>query len=243
MAPPEIKRKEKLIVDSTNCTPTWMVTMGDAMSLLLCFFVLMLNFGSLHSDELINVFGVLRGGNEIMKVESTGKTTPRSGSKVEDEFAPVVLRNTRVPLHLRDLKRKLAAEGYTHNVTIEELESGIRFRIRESLLFTDDGKVSSSGEDLLHDIANLLQATPNEVRLYGPGGIGDAAAAGAYAKSLAIAEFFVGRGHLARERFGIGAKLFSAVPTDATFDIQLREKAGSKELTFADLWDQEEWRQ
>ena len=52
------------------------VTMGHAMSLLLCFFVMMLNFGSLYSDELANLFGVPSGGNEIMPVRSTGQLVP-----------------------------------------------------------------------------------------------------------------------------------------------------------------------
>jgi hypothetical protein len=236
--PPEFKKKEKLIIDSTNCTPTWMVTMGDAMSLLLCFFVMMLNFGSLHSDELINVFGVLSGGNEIMPVQSTGLERPRSKSAEEDEFAPVVLRNTDVPRHLKDLKRKLAAEGYTHNVTIDELKNGIRFRIDEAVLFAADATISPRGQDVLLDIVNLLQGTGNEIRLSACGSPDPNGTDTAYAKSLCVADFLADQGHLPRRRFGIGARFGD---DRAVFEIQLMEKAGTKQLQFADLWKREEW--
>jgi len=108
------------------------------MSLLLCFFVMMLNFGSLHSDELANLFGVLSGANEIMPVKSTGQLVPRNQSK--DTAAAVVIRKSQVPARVNDLQRQLAASGFQHHISIEQLRNGLRVQISESLLLASHNK-------------------------------------------------------------------------------------------------------
>lgn len=237
----EIPKKQKLIVDSTNSCPSWMVTMGDAMSLLLCFFVMMLNFGSLHSDELMNVFGVLAGGNQSVTSESAGRERPRKRADETDEVAPVVLRRTEIAKHLSDLERRLAAEGYTQHIRVEELHSGLRVRIDEAVLFEGDQELTAGGQTVLRGVLNIFQGTPNEIRLAATSDPDDSAPGRAYARTVAVADFLVAEGGIERARIGCGER-GSDPEQPATFDLQLMERLGTKQLTFADLWDQGEWR-
>ena len=64
--PPPKRKKAEL-----TC-PEWMMTMGDAMSLLLCFFVLLL---TMEEAKLMNVSGVLQGANAPADFESYKDTS------------------------------------------------------------------------------------------------------------------------------------------------------------------------
>jgi len=240
MPVPEVPRKQKLIVDSTNSTPGWMVTMGDSMSLLLCFFVMMLNFGSLRSDELINIFGVLSGGKIIVPVVGTGNELVRQRQPGIDENAPVALRRAGIPKHLGDLQRRLAAEGYNHHVSLTDLQHGLRIRFGEDILFEADGAISPAGRTVLRDVVNIFQGTPNEIRLTAAIARNGAEAESAYGKALAVADFLVVEGGLSRSRISCGAHgtEFGQPPV---FDLLLMEKADTKQLAFADLWKEGDW--
>lgn len=236
MPVPVIPKKQKPIVDMTNCTPAWMVTMGDAMSLLLCFFVMLLNFGSLHSDELINVFGVLTGSREIASISGGRNELARWRQSGPDENAPVVLRRAGIPRHLGDLQRRLAAEGYTHQVHLAELDHGMRIRFAAHLLFQEDGGLAPAGRRLLRDVVNILQGTANEIRLTAALYRNGTDAEAAYEKTRAVADFLVAEGGLSRSRLSCGAHGID-YGREAFFDLMLMEKADTKQLKFADLWD------
>lgn len=49
-------KKERKKPEEITC-PEWMMIMGDAMSLLLTFFVLLLTFSSMNDANLMNVMG------------------------------------------------------------------------------------------------------------------------------------------------------------------------------------------
>jgi hypothetical protein len=218
-----------------------MVTMGDSMSLLLCFFVMMLNFGSLRSDELINIFGVLSGGKVIVPIMRTGQEMARQRMLGEDENSPIVLRQAGIPRHLADLRRRLAAEGYANNVSLADLKYGLRIRFADELLFHEDGTISADGRNLLADVVNIFQGSPNEIRLTASIAQNGASAETAYTKALAVAEFLVAEGRVSRARISCGAH-GTEFGQPLVFDLMLMEKADTKQLSFEDLWEDGEWR-
>ncbi len=238
---PEVPRKQKPIVDATNSCPSWMVTMGDSMSLLLCFFVMMLNFGSLRSDELMNIFGVLSGGKVIVPILSTGQEMARQRLVGEDENSPVALRQAGIPKHLGDLRRRLAAEGYAHHVSLADLKYGLRIRFLEGVLFQEDGVLSPEGRKLLGDVVNIVQGTPNEIRLATTSARNGAELEAAYGKALAVADFLVAEGGVSRSRISCGTHSVE-FGQPLAFDLMLMEKAETKQLSFADLWEEGDWR-
>ncbi len=67
--PPPKRKKAEL-----TC-PEWMMTMRDAMSLLLCFFVLLLTISTMEEAKLMDVSGVLQGANAPADFESYKDTS------------------------------------------------------------------------------------------------------------------------------------------------------------------------
>ena len=238
---PEVPKKQKLIVDATNSCPSWMVTMGDSMSLLLCFFVMMLNFGSLRSDELMNVFGVLTGGKIIVPILGTGQEMVRQRLAGEDENSPVVLRQAGIPRHLADLRRRLAAEGYAQHVSLADLKYGLRIRFPEGVVFQADGALSPEGRKLLGNVVNIFQGTPNEIRLTATSARNGSEGEAAYGKALAVADFLAAEGGISRSRISCGTHGVE-FGQPLVFDLMLMEKADTKQLSFEDLWEEGEWR-
>lgn len=241
MPVPEIPKKEKPLVDITNCTPLWMVTMGDSMSLLLCFFVMMLNFGSIHSEELMNIVGAFSGGREIMRPSAaTAKESWHRRKDAEIQPAPVLLRLSDIPRRLQDTERRLAASGFERHIAVKQLEAGILVRIDDQLLFDSPGKLAPAGERALRDIVNLLEAVGNEVRLRADMDDGEAAGE-AHARSAAVAAFLMTQGAIDRRRVGFAARSIEAPDSPRTFEIMLMESPDTRQLGFSDLWNREEW--
>ena len=82
----EEPKKEKKKPEELTC-PEWMMTMGDCMSLLLCFFVLLLTFSTQEDAKLMNVLGVLQGANapgEIDVVEDPSMHRDEGKKKNKD---------------------------------------------------------------------------------------------------------------------------------------------------------------
>ncbi|MBN2703550.1 MAG: hypothetical protein JXR23_04990 [Pontiellaceae bacterium] len=53
--------REKKEPEESGC-PLWVVTFGDAMSLLVTFFVMLVSFADFNEDSLQEVFGAMKGG-------------------------------------------------------------------------------------------------------------------------------------------------------------------------------------
>ena len=67
--------------------PDWMVTYGDLMTLLLCFFVLLFSFSSLETKKFESLKESMRGAFGVLKGESTtlGKGDARKPPKATDK--------------------------------------------------------------------------------------------------------------------------------------------------------------
>ena len=60
MAPPK-KKEKKSKRTPESLAPTWMLTLGDCISLLVTFFVLLISFSSMDEEKLMSVMGVFQG--------------------------------------------------------------------------------------------------------------------------------------------------------------------------------------
>ena len=72
--------------------PAWMATFGDLMSLLLCFFVLLLSFASMDAKRFAEVNGSLRDAFGVQKI------TPGDFESLSDDF--ITLNETPVSSQL-----------------------------------------------------------------------------------------------------------------------------------------------
>jgi chemotaxis protein MotB len=134
--------------------PAWMVTFGDMMTLLLCFFVLLLSFSNLESERFKIVAGYIReafgvqiqrhyteipAGDTVVKVEMEQKSV--EGAMLQKELV-YVLQNL-----------DLDAMGKA------ELEKeGVRLRLDGSLLFSPGQAVlRSEAHEFLRYVADIIK--------------------------------------------------------------------------------------
>lgn len=233
----ESRKKQKPILDDTNSCPTWLVTLGDAMSLMLCFFVMMLTFSDLESEQLTTMLGILSGSLNVVQSE-IDKQHPQATVNMEkvEEFSPVRLNFSALPQRLTETQRRLSAQGFKNHVTIEQLKYGLRVRIREDTLFDSAGDVTKKGAHILLEVSNLVNDVSNEVRLLSTKTSNGAEDGTAYEKTSKVANTLVEQGGIATERLGYGERIPTHGDQTAYFDIQLMDRVGLQELRFADLW-------
>jgi len=182
--------------------PMWVVTFGDLMSLLLCFFVLMLSFSEMDrkkyriiSGSMKNAFGVQR---KVPIFDS-----PKGVSMIAKEFDQSIVlpvRETDVTRHLRkEIEDKFP--GLADSVEIESTEDEITIRLLGEATF-DSGKaeVHERFAPLLARIGQLLENTGGDIVVAGHtdnvplnGGPYRTNMGLSAARAAAIAEFFLTR--------------------------------------------------
>jgi chemotaxis protein MotB len=123
--------------------PGWMVTYGDMMSLLLCFFVLILSFSSVEISKFKKAMGSLRGALGIMPTD-TGSSTSRS--------FPQSMQNAKAIEALEDMEETFRKLDVTDDVQWEVTPEGVHIVMNDPVMF-DLGKA-----DLKPDVFPILQA-------------------------------------------------------------------------------------
>ncbi|MEO0511712.1 MAG: flagellar motor protein MotB [Planctomycetota bacterium] len=178
--------------------PEWVVTYGDMMSLLLCFFILLAAFSELKKErdfqdvlkELRQAFGYQGGVNS-----SPGDSVPTNSNM-----------NLLDNLQARNGKQDSMAESVDPNVEGREersqmIREGERWLIGAALPFApSSAEISPWSRDmLLNEIAPKLRDTRNVVRVVGHAwGVEDRASGGlmelSFRRARAVAELLMNEG-------------------------------------------------
>lgn len=166
--------------------PAWMATFADLMSLLMCFFVLLLSFSEMDIQKYKQVagsmkfaFGVQRDvkadvvpkGTSVIKQEfSPGKPQPTPIKVVQqqtrDDSRDDVRINTSMTPELDELleriEQELEREIDEEMVEIEVLADSIMMRIREADAFPSGSAALQSGFlPVLDKVENILEGEPD----------------------------------------------------------------------------------
>ncbi len=134
--------------------PPWMVTYADLMSLLLCFFVLLLSFAEIDlvrfkqlAGEMSEAFGVQR--------DVPAQTIPMGTSAVFDRFSPAEPQPT-----LRDEVRQMTTqERPRHDTFREQVQARMDQRIEALQLKVEEAlrsAIDEGGVRVERDGANVL---------------------------------------------------------------------------------------
>ena len=148
--------------------PEWLAAFGDLMSLLLCFFVLLLSMSSMDAKKVSEALGslagamsVLEGGTktEISK-QRIQETTP---IEIQDETSEIVNRITEAITETNEMMQK----GQGPSVSLEESQDGFVIQLPASLLFKEGSAKIENEEALLFlkRIALIVEQLPNEVEV------------------------------------------------------------------------------
>lgn len=153
--------------------PEWIVTFSDVISLLVTFFVLILTFSTLETQELEKLQGAMQGSFGVMSknyVSNRSSIVPPSEinvDKMRDDGAKIPFARDLDDLdsELEDMmmKRKKSEE-----LKISEIKGGLRIRLEADRLFDpNSAKIRSSFLPTLKELTDILGFYPNDIVVEG----------------------------------------------------------------------------
>ncbi len=152
--------------DCEECLPAWLAAFGDLMSLLLCFFVLLLSMSSMDAKKVSEAIGSLAGA---MSVLEGGTKTEISKQRIQEstpiesqsETSEAVNRVAQALIEANEMMEK----GKGPAVTLEESQEGFVIQLPASLVFKP-GSATIDNEDIilfLKRIALIIDTLPNDI--------------------------------------------------------------------------------
>lgn len=178
------KNEVKIIYEA--CCPTWMLTFGDCMSLLLCFFVMLMTFSTTEAAKLSTVLGSFQGAFGIIQPPTKDKnrnsidrpdSADGAGGEVSagqkeqlkvntEDMSSVRLRDMKVKNRYSDFKESLTTLGFKNIVTTQNTLEGIESKILFSDLFKGEtNELKPNATKWFGALEGLSGSMGNELRL------------------------------------------------------------------------------
>ena len=141
--------KKKCKCECPECMPEWLATFGDLMSLLLCFFVLLLSMSTMDAKKVKEAIGSLAGALSVLE---GGTQTEVSRNRIQlatpiektDETAQTV---NKLSTAIAEFKQ-FTAGGKGPAITLEEGEEGFFIRLPADITFPP-GSAKIENQDAL----------------------------------------------------------------------------------------------
>ena len=206
--------------------PGWVVTFGDLMSLLLCFFVLMLSFSEMDrkkyrivSGSLKNAFGIQR---KVPVFES-----PKGQKMISREFDQAVVLNKFeeqiASAILKELQSNLAFDEDLVDIEVKEDQVTIRL-MGETAFDTGKADIKPEFKSLLIKLGAILRKTRGDIVIVGHtdnvpliGGRFQSNLGLSIARSGNVAEFLLGNTGVEPERVStMGFGEYRPIASNAT---------------------------
>ncbi|WP_457745615.1 flagellar motor protein MotB [Sulfurimonas sp.] len=159
---------KKKCPECEECLPAWLAAFGDLMSLLLCFFVLLLSMSSMDAKKISEAIGSLSGAMSVLeggtKTEISKRRIQESTPiESQDETSEVVNRVQQAANDANEMMEK--AKG--PNISVEEAQDGFVIKLPAALLFKA-GSATIENQDallFLKRIALIIEELPNDMEV------------------------------------------------------------------------------
>ena len=170
---PEVKEKKE--PEELTC-PEWMMTMGDCMSLLLTFFVLLLTFSTTSKSKLMDVVGVMKGAFSIIKVEMVTEESAYNDSNFKDDeerriantegASSLRLSSNAIQRKIKVLENTIAEIGFKNPLSLTKLDDGIAIQIPADEVFIEGtNTLTFEGKKIIQEVSNIAFNIKNEIRI------------------------------------------------------------------------------
>ncbi|MBU8921021.1 MAG: flagellar motor protein MotB [Bacteroidales bacterium] len=143
--------------------PAWMVTYGDLMSLLLCFFVMLVSMSSITESKFREAMGSLLGALGVMSFDSTPlrmenlTKTERYDEEIE-----------RIREEFNEFKMYLKDEGLDEVIEVFETDEGMLIRMEDPVLFpVGRAEMNDTGREILKKLTFMLIDFESDIRIEG----------------------------------------------------------------------------
>lgn len=159
------KKKEP---NCPKCMPQWIAAFGDLMSLLLCFFVLLLSMSTMDAKKVSEAIGSLSGAMSVLeggiKTEISRKRVQESTPlENRDESSEAVNRVAASIIEASEMVKQSGGPA----ISLEESEDGFVIRLPANTLFKS-GSAKLEDEDailFLKRVAMIIAEFPNNVEV------------------------------------------------------------------------------
>ena len=156
------------IEEQEEGAPAWVVTFGDLMSLLLCFFVLLLSFSEMDRNKYRVVSGSVKNAFGIQRKKPIFES-PKGSKMIAKEFDQAIVL-TRIEDVIKPIINELEEEFEEFNgfVEVEANENQVTIRMMGEATF-DTGKADLRSDfiPLLQEISHVLAKTRGEIIVAG----------------------------------------------------------------------------
>ncbi len=154
--------------DCPKCLPGWLAAFGDLMSLLLCFFVLLLSMSTMDAKKVQEAMGSLAGALSVLE----GGTKSEISRERKQQATPIESQEETAQ-KLKTLKRsiiemnEMIKAGANTETTLEEGEKGFMIRLPAKLLFKKGSATIENDDALLFlkRIALIIAKLPKDIRI------------------------------------------------------------------------------
>ncbi len=159
---------KKVKCDCPKCLPEWLAAFGDLMSLLLCFFVLLLSMSTMDAKKVQEAIGSLAGALSVL--EGGTKTEI---SRERQQLTTPIEKTDETSQKLKTLHRtiievnEMIKTSGGPEATMEEGENGFMIRLPAKLLFKKGSAKIENADALLFlkRIALIIAKLPNDIVL------------------------------------------------------------------------------
>jgi chemotaxis protein MotB len=118
--------------------PEWLVTFADLMSILVCFFVLIISFSIQDDEKLQVVAGSLKDAFGVIKVQARAGIIERDGNPQRDFVKSVTTEEQNVQTEFAEVRHnqrtKQGPEANTHDIEKSEVEIPRQFALATTTL-------------------------------------------------------------------------------------------------------------
>lgn len=162
--------KKKNPCKCPKCLPGWLAAFGDLMSLLLCFFVLLLSMSSMDARKVEDAIGSLAGALSVLeggsKTEISREKQQQDNPIKKDDKSASAKSTKSLKAALQEINEILQSSG-SPKATMQESEDGFIIQLPASLLFKPNS-ASIENEDallFLRRIALIIKRLPKQTQL------------------------------------------------------------------------------
>ena len=154
--------------DCPRCLPGWLAAFGDLMSLLLCFFVLLLSMSSMDAKKISEAIGSLSGAMSVLE----GGTQTEISKKRMLEATPIENQDetsntvSKVSQAINDAN-EMMEKGKGSAISLDEAQEGFVIELPASLLFKPGSATIENDDALLFlkRVALIIDELPNNMEV------------------------------------------------------------------------------
>lgn len=151
-----------------ECLPAWLAAFGDLMSLLLCFFVLLLSMSSMDAKKVSEAIGSLSGAMSVLEGGtqteiSTKRMLESTPLDSQDETSDAVNRVQQAAGDANEMMEQSQGPA----ISVEEAQAGFVIALPSALLFKA-GSATIENQDallFLKRIALIIDELPNKMEV------------------------------------------------------------------------------